>query len=918
MDEQRSSNRSMKRLLGWGFGALLVVQVSACFGGGETAVEEPDAPEDEVNQEKGGDPPGQPPGQGSNNQGGDQANANNGEEDVVEEEDDLDEIELASEGEALMPVIIGEAASVDTVKGADDLMDYLGQITGADFDVQIGDGSSGIVVGTLDDFDELPFDDISFGDGTFEREDYLLRSTEEGLYILGSTPLAVQFGVWDALYEMGHRQFFPTDTWEVIPDEAELKVAVDRLESPDYYNRQGPRGAMRMDQRPWAQQPWERWQLRNRITPVFELATGHVYDSVINNNQSAFDANPEYWGLLDGQRSTHAQPNVAHPDVQQMFIDYAMNRFGNNPSLDSVAMDPRDGNRWSESSASQAIGTGSDQAVHMANLVAQEVVDEFGEDKYVGMYGYANHSPPPNLEVHPNVIVSLATDYIRGGYTFEEMIDGWSPKTNMMGIREYYGLYVWDASLPGDGAKAANTAYLAETIPHFYNRGARFMNAESNDTWGGYGLGYYLATRMMWDVSEADRIDELIEDFVEKAFGPAEESMAGFYALIDGSSADPYNPASPRPLNDDMVGRMYRYLDDARQSAQGDEEVMARLDDLVLYTHYVELYRRFDAIEGSARQEAFDELVNFAWRIRETMMTESNELVRELNRDVRADSNLSWGPGRTVNQPADNQRVNEDVPFTDAQIEAMVSDGIANHELLDFDMEPWIDEADLVVADLDPDERGGTPSNRISRGSVHAIIDTDDGTLPELTISAGHIYDDRGPVRWEVQDIDGNTVDEGAAPGDEADHVFDLQAPGPGKYKLRITNTGQGFIWDHDPRGSRVTMPAGGKYELGRNWYDLLYFYVPEGIEDIYLKGTMMEGRHDFVDGSGQAVDSGDIEVIQGYTRVPVPAGEDGEVWSLELTAWRPGIQFLNVPGYVAFSPEELLLPEDVVIAEIE
>ena len=41
-------------------------------------------------------------------------------------------------------------------KLADTLADYLGRISGAKFDVLGGDGSSGIVVGTLADFDNLP------------------------------------------------------------------------------------------------------------------------------------------------------------------------------------------------------------------------------------------------------------------------------------------------------------------------------------------------------------------------------------------------------------------------------------------------------------------------------------------------------------------------------------------------------------------------------------------------------------------------------------------------------------------------------------------------------------------------------------------------------------------------------------------
>ena len=899
--EQASSQ--MRKFLGViAVGMAVVFCIVACRGGAGTEQEGADAQQEDQNESE--DQPTQ-------NQLPDPDNQNN--QPREPQQPDADKVDLAVDGEAELTIVIGEDADPSQSMAAEELAEYLEQISGAEFAIETGDGSEGLVVGVPEDFEELPMDDVAFGDGSFDREDYILRTKEDrGLYVLGSTPLAVRFGVWDLLYRIGHRQFFPTDTWEVIPEKEEVTVAVDVYERPDYYNRKGPRGAMRMDLRDWAHPGWENWRLRNRATPTFDLATGHAYDSVISSNQSAFDSNPEYWGLVDGQRTSDAQPNVANEDVQQMFIDHALGRFAADPSRDSVAMDPRDGNFWSESDESLAIGGPSEQAVYLANLVAEEVVEEYGEDKYVGIYGYSHHSPPPEIEVHDNVIVSLATDYIRGGYTFEEMIDGWSQKANMLGIREYYGLWIWHNSLPGHGARAGNTELLAETIPHWHDRGARFMNAESNDTWGGYGLGYYLATRLMWDVSEADRVDEIIEDFVQKAFGPAEEPMAEFYELIDGSSADPYNPEVPRPMNDDMVGRMYRLLDDARDLAEGDDAVVARIDDLILYTHYVELYRRFDEIEGPERQEAFDDMVSFAWRMRDTMMAESIELVRAINREVNSDDNVQWGPGRTSNQPSDHHRVDEDVPFSDSEIETMLQEGIDNHELIDLDMEPWEDSGQLEPAYLPADERGELPQ-RGSRSEVDAVIYTSDGTLPSLTMSTGIIYDDRGPTRWRIKDEDGDVVADGEVEPNEEDHHFDPDPVDPGLYSMRIDNTSQGFIWDYEPRGAKLTILAGGEHRLGNNWYELVYYYVPEGTEDIYLSGTLLEGRHDFVDGDGNTIDPDDIEEIQGYTRVPVPEGQDGEIWSLELVSLRPQIRFLNVPGYVALSPDELVLPEEVV-----
>ena len=823
-----------------------------------------------------------------------------------------DEVEVTAEGQAMLPIVIAEDADETTALAAEELADYLEQISGASFEVIHDDSPHGIVVGTAEDFDSQPMASVSFEDGVFNLEDYIIRSTEEGLYLVGSTPLATRFAVWDLLYRFGYRQFFPTETWEVVPENEDLSIAINTREEPDYYSRQAPRGAMRMDIRPWAKEHWENWQIRNRTTPTFTLSTGHVYDSVVADNEAAFEENGDYWGLVDGERTDDAQPNVAHEDVQQIFIDRALGQFESDPDRHSVAMDPRDGNYWSESPESLAIGGPSEQAVFLANRVAEAVVDEYGEEKFVGMYGYSHHSPPPEIDAHPNVIVSLATAFIRGGYTFEDMLEGWSERANMIGIREYYGLWEWHASLPGAGANAADTEYLQETIPYFHERGARFINAESNDTWGGYGLGYYLASRMMWDIDEAERMDELIDDFLEKSFGPAKATMAEFYELIDGGAADPNVPERSRPLNDDMVGRMYRLLDEARQLAGDDDGVRARIDDLILYTHYVELYRRFDTIEGPERQEAFDELVSFAWRSRDTMMAESVELTRYIDRDVRTDDDLQWGAGYSRNGPADRHRANENEPFSDAEIADIVEQGIAANHLVEIDFEPWTDSGELAPVDLPAGERGSLTGG-INRGAVEAVLATEDGTLPAFTISAGHIYADRGPVQWNLVDEDGSLVDHGEVVPNEEDHHFELTAPGPGAYRFSIENTGQGFIWDYEPRGAKMTLLAGGEHELRRNWYDRLYFYVPDNTVDIFIAGTLMEGRHDFFDADGELVDHDQIEVIQDYTRVPVAEGQDGAVWSLDMTATRPEIRFLNIPGYVALSPDELLLPREMV-----
>src|SRR6478735_5727399 len=157
--------------------------------------------------------------------------------------------------------------------------------------------------------------------------------------------------------------------------------------------------------------------------------------------------------------------------------------------------------------------------------------------------------------------------FIRGGYTVDQLLDGWSKKAKLLGIREYYSVNTWDRDLPGR-ARGGDVEYLKRTIPHFHAKGARFLSAESSDNWGPNGLGYFAAARMMWDVKEADKIDALVAEFLENCFGPAKQPMGEFYKMLSGDRA---------PLMcDDTVGRMYRLLADARKKTS-DPAVTARL-----------------------------------------------------------------------------------------------------------------------------------------------------------------------------------------------------------------------------------------------------------------------------------------------------------------------------------------------------
>src|SRR4051812_38683108 len=92
-------------------------------------------------------------------------------------------VRIAEHDAPLLPVVIAENATADTKLAAQQLATMLGRMTAgktlAHFDVQTGDGTTGIAVGLTDDFPALESDVAG-------REEYVLHSHPHGLHVIGA------------------------------------------------------------------------------------------------------------------------------------------------------------------------------------------------------------------------------------------------------------------------------------------------------------------------------------------------------------------------------------------------------------------------------------------------------------------------------------------------------------------------------------------------------------------------------------------------------------------------------------------------------------------------------------------------------------------------------------------------------------
>lgn len=833
-------------------------------------------------------------------------------------------VTLAENGQARMHIVVAPETSETVREAAGELAAILEKISGAPFDVTAGDGVHGLTVGVASDFPELGLADRFDPDDLTRREDYLLRSHPEGMFLIGATGSAVRHAVWDFLYRLGYRQFFPGPAWESIPSLETVTVTLDTFEQPDYWGRRLSSLTSRPPDRFHDGESFRQWQARNRVADGFLVHSTHAYGAIIRANREAFDAHPEYLALVDGERRG-SKFCISNPGLRQLVVEHAVRVMQANPERHSISMDPSDGGGWCECNDCDAMGSISDRVVILANEVATAINALGLGEKYVGFYAYNQHCAPPEVAVHPRVVVSVAAGHLTGGWTPEALFDAWREQggAEFFGVFEYY-CNIISAFLPR-GQRASDIAYLTRSIPDFHRRGARMLASGTAYGNGAVGLGAYMAARMLWDTGEAERVETLYDDFLERMFAPAREPMDDFFRVVYRLRAE-----DPRmPLTEDTVGRMYRALESARRQAGSDDAVQRRIDDLILYTRYTELYVNYRAVRGeNQRIEAYRQTLRHAYRIRERMMVNVFGLFAYPRSDVP--DTARWSVPEAENDWKDGR------PVTAADVTRYLTEGIANNRVGDYEIRGFSDALVPAAGVLDLPERpmGDFGLGPQGRQVFYTWVDEAPATI-DLKVTGGlirHYRHRMGNVRialtsdLAVSDAADFTVatDE-TVPPDGEPRVISLATPHAGLHRLEIQDGGGGTKVEPATDGMPFSVDSGPDPSFNNRHIWNAYFYVPKGTR--FLSFHVSSPVGDILDGDDQVVfrflrdiagrereDASTDRVSGGYFQCPVPEGQDGRVWKLHRVrgAWR----LLNVPPYLARQPSELLLPIEVIEAD--
>lgn len=219
--------------------------------------------------------------------------------------------------------------------------------------------------------------------------------------------------------------------------------------------------------------------------------------------------------------------------------------------------------------------------------------------------------------------------------TLEEQLEQFGDKGSSLGIREYYSVYQWDYDWPNPGKMAPDV--LQKDLRFFHENGVSAVNAEASTNWAARGLGYYLASQMLWDI-DADP-NPLIEDFYKGAFGPAAKPMERYFARWYGPSVAVSKGADipkqmklfDQGINVSALGDAFRDLDEAMRATGEGSRQRARVDALRGYLHYLVLRHRLELAGESGKREAIIEAIRaeteFGGRMSDTNMIHTRALI---------------------------------------------------------------------------------------------------------------------------------------------------------------------------------------------------------------------------------------------------------------------------------------------------
>ncbi len=515
-------------------------------------------------------------------------------------------IRLADGGRTSYQIVVSADASLSVLHAAEELRNFLGKISGADFVLRT-DASPRtdreILVGRSSRLDDIA-PDIDWS--RLGKEGFTLRTVGDTVVIAGSDVRGALYGVYTFLEDYCGCRFFAEEVVKIprrdvltipaIEDDTQIP-ALEYRES--YFN--GYSGG----------DLYARWKTNGHFGNLTEIHGGkmkychfvHSFTSLVPPSKY-FEEHPEYYSEIDGKRTIGSWGNtqlcLTNPEVLAIVIERVRTLLRENPDIAILSVSQDDNQDYCRCEKCRALdeyeGSHAGTLLHFVNVVADAVKDEFPDVAIDTLAYQYTRKPPLHVKPRPNVIIRLCSIECCFSHPLEVCDDSF--KRDIIEWSKIAGrLHIWDYVVNFAHALSPfpNFKVLQPNIKFFIEHSVTGIFEEGYNSPRPYAelnpLRQYILAKLLWN-PDYD-VETGINEFLTGYYGQAAAEIRNYFDLIHAQiTPDTHMRIYDKPHQPYLSAEMCAATDkifDRAEALADDDDVLARVRKLRLSVRYVEV-----------------------------------------------------------------------------------------------------------------------------------------------------------------------------------------------------------------------------------------------------------------------------------------------------------------------------------------
>jgi len=481
------------------------------------------------------------------------------------------DVDLARNGKSLVVLVLQPDADPGIQQAAADLQLCFGKITGAELELRTGlwnevsvPGMVKIGIFTTDQLEKAKCKLPS------ELKNELAKALPDAcaltcsggrILIVGNSVLGARNGVYVFLQKfLGCRWFYPGAMGEYIPKSPTLALKpFNYFHNPSYGRRE--LGCFSVFKGPWDYKEIESWTYRNCLHGALSMKN-FCYGSKSKGSHESFqhavpeemfDAHPEYFPLINGQRvkclngdpKLHVQRCVSNPSVRELMIKSISDFYDEFPDGDYTMGAWDIENAWCQCDACRKMADdGGNYSIpkifHVFySDVAQEIRKKY-PNAHLSFFIYSQYRDPPkpewkiqypeNVEAFycPHGKCEMHEFYDAGCYRNKKFVDWYKEWKRQFPTMKFT---IFDYLVCVNNHYAPLEYIAGENMKKWVEDGFfGYTDHQNNESllWTHNWQLTYVNARLLWDSSLS--VAEILDEAYSLYYGPASEPMKKYHA----------------------------------------------------------------------------------------------------------------------------------------------------------------------------------------------------------------------------------------------------------------------------------------------------------------------------------------------------------------------------------------------------